>query len=60
MESGFYIIRVGGLSLYSELEVVAYAFVAYRAQSCVLQYYILRYSGIYGMDSNFDKALEGL
>lgn len=36
------------------------AFVASRAQSRVLHDHILRDIGIYGMDLNFDKALDGL
>ncbi|KAL6545127.1 hypothetical protein OROHE_009792 [Orobanche hederae] len=53
-------IRVGGLGLYSAVEAVSYAFLASRAQSWVLQDHILRYSGVYGVDSNFDRALDGL
>ena len=53
-------IRFGGLGLYSGLEASSYAFVASRAQSWVLQDHILRDSGLCGMDSDFDNALDGL
>ncbi|PNY14294.1 auxilin-like protein, partial [Trifolium pratense] len=53
-------IRVGGLGLYSTVEVALYAFVASRALTWVLQDYILRDGGIYGMDSDFNIALDGL
>jgi len=53
-------VRFGGLGLYSALEVSSYAFVAFRAQSLVLQDHILRDSGLCGMDSDFDNALDGL
>jgi len=52
--------RFGGLSLYSALKAFSYAFVASRAQSWVLQDHILRDSGLCGMNSNFDNALDGL
>jgi len=46
--------------LYSALEASSYAFVASRTQSWVLQDHILRDSGLCGMDSDFDNALDGL
>ncbi|MCI49878.1 hypothetical protein A2U01_0071122, partial [Trifolium medium] len=51
-------IRDGGLGLYSAVEAASYAFVASRAQTWVLQDHILRDSGISGMDSDFDIALD--
>jgi len=60
MEDGSLPIRFGGLGLYSSLEASSYAFVASRAQSWVLQYHILRDSGLCGMDLDFDNALDGL
>lgn len=57
----FTVIRVGGLGLYSAIEVVLYIFVNSRDQSWMLQdYNILRDSGIYGIDFNFNIALDGL
>jgi hypothetical protein len=53
-------IKVGGLGLYSAVEAASYAYVASRAQSWVLQDHILRDSGVCGMDSDFDSALDGL
>ncbi|KAK2402907.1 hypothetical protein QL285_052393 [Trifolium repens] len=53
-------IKVGGLGLYSAVEAALYAFVASRAQSWVLQDHILRDSGVCGMDSDFNNALDGL
>jgi len=53
-------IRFGGLGLYSALDAPSYAFVASRAQSWVLQDHILRDSGLCGMDSDFDNALDAL
>jgi len=53
-------IRFGGLGLYSALEASSYAFVASRARSWVLHDHILRDSGLCGMDSDFDNALDGL
>lgn len=53
-------IRSGGLGLYSAVEASLHAFVASRAQSRVLQYHILRDSGICGIDLDFDNALDGL
>jgi len=53
-------IRFRGLGLYSTLEASSYAFVASRAQSWVLQDHILRDSGLCGMDSDFDNALDVL
>ncbi|KAK2380676.1 hypothetical protein QL285_068351 [Trifolium repens] len=53
-------IQVGGLGLYSAVEAFSYAFVASRAQTWVLQDHILRDSGVYGMDSDFHIALDGL
>ncbi|PNY15245.1 auxilin-like protein [Trifolium pratense] len=53
-------IRVGGLGLYSAVEAASYAFVASKAQTWVLQDHILRDSGIYGMDSDFNIVLDGL
>ena len=53
-------IRFGGFSLYSALEASSYAFVASRVQSWVLQDHILRDSGLCGIDSDFDNALDGL
>ena len=46
--------------MYSALEASSYAFVAFRAQSWVLQDHILRDGGLCGMDSDFDNALDGL
>jgi hypothetical protein len=46
--------------LYSAVEATSYAFVAYRAQSWVSRDHILRDSGVCGMDSDFDNALDGL
>jgi len=48
------------VGLYSTLEASSYAFVASRAQSWALQDHILRDSGLCGMDSDFDNALDGL
>jgi len=53
-------IRFGGLGLYSALETSSYAFAAFRTQSWVLQDHILRDSGLCGMYSDFDNALDGL
>jgi hypothetical protein len=53
-------IQVGGLGLYSAVEAFSYAFVASRAQTWVLQDHILRDSGVCGMDSDFNNALDGL
>ncbi|MCH94764.1 hypothetical protein A2U01_0015729, partial [Trifolium medium] len=53
-------IMVGGLSLYSAVEAVSYAFVASRAQTWVLQDHILKDSEVCGMDSDFGRALDGL
>ncbi|PNY13681.1 auxilin-like protein [Trifolium pratense] len=53
-------IRVGGLGLYSTVEAASYAFVASRAQTWILQDHILRDSGIYGMDFDFNISLDGL
>ncbi|KAL6500200.1 hypothetical protein OROHE_025566 [Orobanche hederae] len=53
-------IRAGSSDLYSAVETASYAFLASRAQSWVLQDHILRHSGVYGMDSDFDRALDGL
>ncbi|PNY08525.1 hypothetical protein L195_g005052 [Trifolium pratense] len=53
-------IRVARLGLYSVVEVASYAFVASRAHTWVLQDHILRDSGIYGMVSDFDIALNSL
>jgi hypothetical protein len=53
-------IKVGGLGLYSAVEAASYVYVASRAQSWVLQDHILRDSGVCGMDSDFDSALDGL
>jgi hypothetical protein len=53
-------IQVGGLGLYSAVEASSYAFMASRAQTWVLQDHILRDSGVYGMDSDFHIALDGL
>lgn len=46
--------------MYSVVGAASYAFVASRAQSRVLQDHTLRDSGVYGMDSNFNRALDGL
>ncbi|MCI07652.1 hypothetical protein A2U01_0028721, partial [Trifolium medium] len=53
-------IKVGELGLYYAVEAALDAFVASRSQSWVLEYHILRDSGVYGMDSDFDSALDGL
>ena len=53
-------IRFGGLGLYSAVEASSYAFVASRVQSWGLQDHILRDSGIRGMDSDFDRAVDNL
>ncbi|GJS40176.1 putative reverse transcriptase domain-containing protein [Tanacetum coccineum] len=53
-------IRFGGLDLYSAKLVSSYAFIASRAQSCVLQDHILRNSGICGMDDDYVSALACL
>ncbi|KAK2443362.1 hypothetical protein QL285_014474 [Trifolium repens] len=53
-------IKCWGLSLYSTVEAASYAFVASRVKSWVLQDHILRDSGVCGMDSDFDNALDGL
>ncbi|GJV81438.1 putative reverse transcriptase domain-containing protein [Tanacetum coccineum] len=53
-------IRFGGLGLDSAKLVSSYAFVASRAQSCVLQDHILRDSGICGMDNDYVSALACL
>jgi hypothetical protein len=53
-------IQAGGLGLYSAVEATLYAFMAYRAHTWVLQDHILRDSGVYGMDSDFHIALDGL
>jgi len=53
-------IRFGRLSLHSAVVASSYAFVTSRAQSWVLQDHILRHSGICGMNSNFNNALDGL
>lgn len=50
-------IRVWDLGLYSTIEAVSYSFVTSRVQSWVLQDYILRDSGIHGMNIDFDKVL---
>jgi hypothetical protein len=42
-------IKVEGLGLNSAVEATSYAFVAYRAQSWVLQDHILRDSGVCGI-----------
>ena len=53
-------IRFGSLGLYSDLEASSYTFLVSRTQSRVLQDHILRHSGVYGMDSDFDRAFDGL
>lgn len=59
MDSDLFTVRVRGLGLYSSVEVASHAFVISRAQSCMLPDHILRDSGVYGMDLNFDRALDG-
>jgi hypothetical protein len=53
-------IKCGGLGLYSAVEAASYAFVAFKVKSWVLQDHILRDSGVCGMDSGSDNALDGL
>ncbi|KAL5703887.1 hypothetical protein ACHQM5_022381 [Ranunculus cassubicifolius] len=53
-------IRFGGLGLYSAVEASTYAFMASRARSWVLQDHILRDTGIYGMDSDFENDVDCL
>ena len=50
-------IRVGGLSLYSVVNVSSYAFMASRSQSWVLYDHILRDYEIYGMNLDFDMMV---
>ncbi|KAJ0869042.1 hypothetical protein HanRHA438_Chr11g0484841 [Helianthus annuus] len=52
--------RLGGLGLLSARDVGVYAFVASRAQSCVLQDHILRNSGVVKLDVDYQQALEYL
>ncbi|MFS8014297.1 hypothetical protein Hanom_Chr15g01342931 [Helianthus anomalus] len=52
--------RLGGLGLLSARDVGVYAFVASRAQSCVLQDHILRNSGVAKLDPDYQQALEYL
>ncbi|XP_022032741.1 uncharacterized protein LOC110933848 [Helianthus annuus] len=52
--------RLGGLGLLSAQDVGVYAFVASRAQSCVLQDHILRNSGVVKLDVDYKQALEYL
>lgn len=53
-------IRVRGLKLYSEVEDDSYAFVTSRLQYLVLQDHIWRDIGIFGMNYDFEIALDGL
>lgn len=54
------LIRIGGLGLYSSVEISSYIILASRAQYWMLHDHILKGSGLYGMYSNFDRALDGL
>ncbi|MCI04557.1 hypothetical protein A2U01_0025604 [Trifolium medium] len=53
-------IRVGGLGLYSVVEAISYVFVAFKAQSWMLQDHILRDTELCGMNYDFDIASDGL
>lgn len=53
-------VRVGGLSLYSTIEVDLYALMTSMVQSWVLHNHILRDSEICGTNLDFDKVLDDL
>lgn len=46
--------------MYSEVKVASYNYVAFRAQFLMLRDHILRDNEIYGTDSDFCRAFNGL